>query len=523
MRPIQIGDVVGDYRVIDIAGSGGMGAVYKIEHVITKRIEAMKLLPPGSSSDPEQVQRFEREIQVQARLHHPNIVALYNAVRGGSMIGLVMEYVEGESLLRRLEGGALPVETAVNFAGQVLRALACAHEAGVIHRDVAPSNIIITPEGVVKLMDFGLARGATDLRLSTSGVPVGSPWYMSPEQVRAVGPMDARTDIYSTGALLYEMLTGAKLFEAEGAFAVMRAHVEATPTPPSLRNPEVPPALDEIVRKAVEKDPAMRFQTAAEFRLALQHAVEVGTANEVAIPAPVAAPIADPIAAPAAILEVPRRDWRKSFIGLTPRVRELVPSRAAIAVAMLPMALMAGLLRLVPVAHVQAPVSKPLTVAVKPEPLPEPPPVAVEPLPSPAIVEAPPPAEKPVELPKIRLQAPRPAPRRTGKPANFAIRVTGGEGDITTVAPVASPIPRETLEAHEPPAAANIGAPDVPAVIANTPPEPPPLPEAAPAKPAGAGNRFVRALGKVNPFRKGAKHDTADPAKTPLKTNDTVK
>ena len=175
MKPIQIGDVVGDYRVIAIAGSGGMGAVYKIEHIITRRIEAMKLLPPGSNSDPDQVHRFEREIQVQARLHHPNIVGLYNAVRDGDSIALVMEYVEGESLQRMVEAGPLPVATAVDFASQVLSALAYAHEAGIIHRDVAPANIIITPERVAKLTDFGLARGATDIRLSTSGAPLGSP------------------------------------------------------------------------------------------------------------------------------------------------------------------------------------------------------------------------------------------------------------------------------------------------------------------------------------------------------------
>src|SRR4051795_900130 len=143
MKPIQIGDVVGDYRVIDIAGSGGMGVVYKIEHVITRRIEAMKLLPAGLSVEPEQVQRFEREIQVQARLHHPNIVALYNAIRDGDSIALVMEFVEGESLQRRLENGPLPVENAVDFATQVLGALAYAHESGVIHRDVSPANIIV--------------------------------------------------------------------------------------------------------------------------------------------------------------------------------------------------------------------------------------------------------------------------------------------------------------------------------------------------------------------------------------------
>ena len=256
--------------MIEAAGSGGMGAVYKIEHLITRRIEAMKLLPPGSSSDPELVQRFEREIQVQARLHHPNIVELYTAVRNGSSIALVMEFVEGESLQRMLEAGPLPLETAVDFASQVLCALTCAHAAGVIHRDVGPANIIITPGLVAKLTDFGLARGAADLRLSTSGVPLGSPWYMSPEQVRGMDPLDARTDLYALGAVLYEMLTGEKLFTAEGAFAVMRAQVEAEPALPSSRNPGVPPELDRIVRKALSKDPALRFQSADEFRTALQ-------------------------------------------------------------------------------------------------------------------------------------------------------------------------------------------------------------------------------------------------------------
>jgi serine/threonine-protein kinase len=282
MRSIRIGDAVGDYRVIDIAGSGGMGTVYKIEHQITKRIEAMKLLPPSSNGDPEQVQRFEREIQVQARLHHPNIVTLYNAVRDGDSTALVMEFVEGESLQRMLEAGPLPIDTAVDFATQVLGALAYAHDAGVIHRDVGPANIIVTPDLTAKLTDFGLARSAHDLKLSISGAPLGSPWYMSPEQVRGLGPLDVRTDLYAMGAVLHEMLCGAKLFDEDGAFGVMRAHVETVPAPPSSRNPKIPKALDDIVRKAVAKDPAKRFQSANEFRAALR--------NIMAAPRPVVAP-----------------------------------------------------------------------------------------------------------------------------------------------------------------------------------------------------------------------------------------
>jgi serine/threonine-protein kinase len=345
--------------VIGIAGSGGMGTVYKIEHVITRRIEAMKLLPPGASEDPEQVARFEREIQVQARLHHPNIVALYNAVRNGDVIALVMEYVEGESLQRMLEAGPLPVETAVEFTCQVLSALGYAHDAGVIHRDVAPANIIVTGDGTIKLTDFGLARTAMDIRVSASGVPVGSPWYMSPEQVRGVGALDARTDLYAVGAVLHEMLTGAKLFEAVGAFAVMRAHVEAVPLAPSSRNPKVPAALDQIVRKAVAKVPAMRFQSASEFRLALQNAAAVMRAVVVPImPQPIAPqrsthemnahqPVALPpithLPTPQLPRPIaPRRAWGAIAGEMTSRLRGYRPSRAAMVAWVMAGGLLAG-------------------------------------------------------------------------------------------------------------------------------------------------------------------------------------
>jgi eukaryotic-like serine/threonine-protein kinase len=498
MKPIHIGDVVGDYRVIEIAGAGGMGAVYKIEHLITRRIEAMKLLPPGSSDDPEQARRFEREIRVQARLHHPNIAALYNAVRNGDSIGLVMEFVEGESLQRMLEGGPLPVATAVDLACQVLRALAYAHAAGVIHRDVAPANILITPDLVAKLTDFGLARGATDLRLSTSGAPLGSPWYMSPEQVRGIGPLDARTDLYAMGAVLHEMLTGGKLFEVDGAFAVMRAHVEAEPALPSSRNPLVPPALDEILRKAVAKDPPMRFQSADEFRLALQNAV------------------AD--APPMAVTSRPRR---------------LTPSRVAMLVAVVPAALAAGFIttRWIPSkAHARAAENKPqaaaisvhdaaqtapaVTAPVEPEV-----PVVVPSLPP----EVPPETEKAAASARPRAQFPAKTTRRDGKPQpSNAIRVTGGEllppGTVTA----AVPAPQHPAGASEPVDAKKDTqeVPDgaSPPADSGSTPEPATTTQgAAPAKSPNSGNRFVRALGKVNPFRKAPKHDDSEPAKTPLK------
>ena len=474
MKPIQIGDIVGDYRVIEIAGAGGMGAVYKIEHIITRRIEAMKILPPSSSSDPEQIQRFEREIQVQARLHHPNIVALYNAIRDGASTALVMEFVEGESLQRKLEGGPLPVETAVDYAIQVLRALAYAHDAGVIHRDVAPANIIITPDRVAKLMDFGLARGAADLRLSASGVPIGSPWYMSPEQVKAIGPMDARTDIYATGAVLHEMLTGAKLFDADGAFAVMRAHVEATPAPPSSRNAAIPPALDEIVAKAVAKDPAARFQSADEFRLALQQTL--------------------PASLPMPMPSVRRRGM-------------------SILMILAPAALVASVIIVREFAvssRVHAPVSQPKAAPVaKQEPAPPPPPEVVVPVDPAPLAEA----EKPVAVVRRRGASSAQVSRKSNR--NLAVRITGGDPVPAVPAPAAPP-PAPPVEEHAaPPVAENVEPPTAPVAA---PESPAPAPEeAAPAKSPSVGSRLVKALGRVNPFHKTAKRDPADPAKTPSK------
>ncbi|HYW42819.1 MAG TPA: protein kinase [Bryobacteraceae bacterium] len=482
MKPIQTGDVVGDYKVIDIAGYGGMGAVYKIEHVITKRIEAMKLLPEGSSSDPEQARRFEREIQVQARLHHPNIVALYNAVRVGDSIGLVMEFVEGESLQRMLENGPLSVENAVDITSQVLRALAYSHDAGVIHRDVSPANIIITPRLVAKLTDFGLARGETDIRLSTSGAPLGSPWYMSPEQVKGNGALDARTDLYAMGAVLHEMLTGRKLFEAEGAFAVMQAHVEAEPPPPSSWNPKVPAALDDIVRKAVAKDPAMRFRSADEFRLALQDAA-VGAGWMPVTSSPRKTRHGMLLALAAAVLAAGFCTIR--FFPAAPRghAAESNPRAAAS--------------------------TKPDAARVEPE--------------APAVVESTPPevpaaAEETAASARPPVQSRVPAMRRANRPEwSTAIRVTGGESQPAAAMNTTCPDPPRPVEGPEavipktnPAEAPEAGAPPATPELA-TPPE-----AAAPAKPQNAGNRFVRALGKVNPFRKRAKHDAGEASKTQL-------
>jgi serine/threonine-protein kinase len=550
MRPIQIGDAVGDYRVIDIAGSGGMGTVYRIEHVITRRIEAMKLLPPGAIDDPEQVARFEREIQVQARLHHPNIVALYNAVHNGNLIALVMEYVEGESLQHMLEAGPLPVETAVYFTSQVLSALAYAHQAGVIHRDVAPANIIITGDRTAKLTDFGLARAAMDLRLSASGVPLGSPWYMSPEQVRGLGTLDARTDLYAMGAVLHEMLTGEKLFDAAGAFAVMRAHVEVVPASPSSRNPKVPVALDDIVRKAVAKVPAMRFQSADEFRQALENAV-ASTRSVMApiMPQPIAPqPIAHlpnphlPITPQAMTFLptvrlprpiAPQKTWGAIIPELASRMGGYRPSRTAMVAWVAAGGLLAGFCttRLFsPAAHARATISTPRAAAISqavPEfDAPRVEPVVAAPVEPAAPLVAPPmppevPVETPVVHPRRRVPLPAPAIRRAGQPdPRFALRVTGGEREPALATPPPSTHYRQIAEAPEPsaPRVDFAETQGTAALALGMDPESPIAPiGAAPEKPQNGGNRFVKALGKVNPFRRRPKHETVEATQTPLR------
>ena len=265
----EIGDTVGTYKIVAAIGSGGMGEVFQVEHLITHRLEAMKILASEGSSTPEQGQRFLREIQLQARLSHPNIAAVHNAFWENGHLVMIMELIQGHSLRSLLERGRLPLPVTLDYACQALAALDYAHTFGVVHRDVSPSNMIVSEDGTLKLMDFGLAKSSQDLRITQSGTLVGSLHYTSPEQVRGQTKVDARADIYSLGAVLFEMATGSKVFESENPFTLMLAHVEQPPPRPIEVDPSLPPALDEILLKALEKEPDKRFQSAELFRCAL--------------------------------------------------------------------------------------------------------------------------------------------------------------------------------------------------------------------------------------------------------------
>ena len=265
----EIGSRVGDYEVLEILGTGGMGPVYKVRNVISGRVEAMKVLLPDLEGDAELADRFMREIQVQASLDHPNIAALHTALRLDNQLLILMEYVEGVTIEAVLRSGHLPIDKAIDYTAQVLSALSYAHAHGVVHRDLKPANMIITPSGVVKLMDFGIAKMVADRKLTQTGRTVGSLYYMSPEQVKGAVDLDPRSDLYSLGVALYEMVTGARPFQGDSESSIMAAHLETNPPPPIQLDPNLPPALNEIILMALEKDPAQRFQSADAFRAAL--------------------------------------------------------------------------------------------------------------------------------------------------------------------------------------------------------------------------------------------------------------
>lgn len=262
----RLGDRVADYEVIGMLGSGGMGVVYQVRHLISDRTEAMKVLLPDFESNPALAERFVREIRLQASLSHPNIASLHNALRFENQLLMVMEFVDGRTLSELIRGGQLDLVKGLQITIQVLSALDYAHARGIIHRDVKPSNVMITPEGIVKLMDFGIARAAKDLgHLTQTGAAIGSMYYMAPEQIRGE-TLDGRADLYSTGITLFEVLTGQRPFKGTDAAQVLEAQLREVPPDPSFFRAVITPELSKIVLKSLQKSPENRYQTAANFR-----------------------------------------------------------------------------------------------------------------------------------------------------------------------------------------------------------------------------------------------------------------
>lgn len=261
---------LGDYEILRVLGAGGMGRVYQVRNVITDRVEAMKVLLPEISGQEEVAARFLREIKVLAALNHPHIARLHTALTIDNQLVMIMEFVEGQAISARLAGGPMPVPDALTCIDQILDALSYAHQQHVIHRDIKPANMMLTPDGTVKLMDFGIARAENEPTLLTApGSTLGSMNYMSPEQVKGERT-DERSDLYSLGISLYEMVTGERPFHGDSSFSLMAAHINQAPTPPVELQPEMPAGLNQIILTSIAKSPAERFQSADAFRNAVK-------------------------------------------------------------------------------------------------------------------------------------------------------------------------------------------------------------------------------------------------------------
>jgi eukaryotic-like serine/threonine-protein kinase len=275
------GTRLGPYEILTELGAGGMGEVYRARDTRLERAVAVKILPSRLSSDPAHKQRFEREAKAISHLNHPHICVLYDIGHQDGIDYLVMECVEGETLAKRLEKGPLPLQQVLKFGAQIADALDKAHRSGIIHRDLKPGNIILTPSGA-KLLDFGLAKPVAPLAslatltatkqdspVTELGTIVGTFQYMSPEQIEGK-ELDGRSDIFSLGAVLYEMVTGKRAFEGKSQLSVASAILEKEPTPISSDRPMTPPALDHAIRRCLAKDPDDRWQTARDLTLELK-------------------------------------------------------------------------------------------------------------------------------------------------------------------------------------------------------------------------------------------------------------
>jgi len=279
------GQQIGDYRILAELGAGGMGKVYKVQNVISDRLEAMKVLLPDLTQDSELADRFLREIKVQASLEHPNIARLHTAMRADNQLLMLMEFVEGRTVESCFTAERpMPVDHAAWYCMLILSALDYAHARGIVHRDIKPSNMMLTAQGQIKLLDFGIARVSNDANLTKTRQTVGSLYYMSPEQINGQ-PVDARSDLYSLGVSLYQMVTGRKPFDGTSDFSIMAAHMHHQAIPPIQLDPSMPQVLNDVILKSLAKDVSARFQSAGEFHVALQEALRTIQGHPATAPA----------------------------------------------------------------------------------------------------------------------------------------------------------------------------------------------------------------------------------------------
>jgi serine/threonine protein kinase len=268
-----IGSILGRYRILSLIGEGGMATVYYAQEIYTHRPVAVKVLLPSARRNWDLVERFRREARNAAQLRHPHIVPVYESDVDGPLPYLVMDYVGGGSLADELarRRGPLPLPQAARILTQIAEALDYAHDRRMLHRDVKPSNVLLTPDGRAMLTDFGIARAAWDSRLTASDVRIGTAAYMAPEQARGL-QMDRRTDVYALGVVLYEMVTGRTPFRGN-TDAMLYQHVHESPPRPRSLNPSLPPAVERMVLRALEKAPGRRYPSAGALAMAFRRAL----------------------------------------------------------------------------------------------------------------------------------------------------------------------------------------------------------------------------------------------------------